>query len=367
MRIAFVYDRVNKIGGAERVLIALNEIWPEAPLYTAVYNPDTARWANRFKVYPSFLQHIPGARTHHEWLAPLTPMAFEAFDFRQFDVVISLTSAEAKGIITGPQTLHICYCLTPTRYLWSGKSIYEKRGGRSWGLKILGSYLRQWDFVAAQRPDVMVAISQAVQERIRKYYAREAKLIYPPVDVKKFSQKIPKSKKQTSPFYLLVSRLVSYKRVDLAIQAFNDLSKKLVIIGEGEEQSRLRKLAKKNIRFVGRLTDKELVRYYQSCRAVIFPGEEDFGLVAIEAQAAGKPVIGYRHGGLTETVVHGKTGWLFSEPSSQALAQAVTSFENRKWSPALCQQQAKKFAKRKFQKTFQSFVEVQWQKHQQHI
>lgn len=362
-----VYDRVNKIGGAERILLALHELWPQAPLFTAVYNSKTAPWAKRFQVKTSFLQKIPLAKTHHQWLALLTPLAFQKLDFSGFDLVISVTSAEAKVIIVSPKTLHICYCLTPTRYLWSGKAIYEGQALKGFGLRFFGPALRIWDFNSAQKPNLMLAISNTVKKRIKKYYRREAEVIYPPLDTKLFEKTKQRKLKKDKSFYLLVSRLESYKKVDLAIKAFNQTGEKLVIIGEGEEKQTLKKMAKSNIFFTGQLTDKELVSYYQSCRALIFPGEEDFGLTALEAQSSGRPVIAYGQGGVTETVIAGKTGIFFKKPTPRSLIKALRKFKKHKWSPKICQAQAQKFTKSIFKKKFRQFVEEKWQKHKQNF
>jgi len=362
MKLVLVYDRVNKIGGAERVLNTLHKIWPKAPLFTSVYNPKTAPWAKNFKVIPSFLQKIPGAKSRHEWLLPAMPRAFESFDFSNFDVVISITSAEAKGIITSPSTLHICYCLTPTRYLWSGKKDYEVGWG-GLGLKVFGPGLRQWDFVASKRPDIFLAISKIVQARIRKYYRRDAEIIYPPF------LKLPITNYQLpiTNYYLIVSRLVPYKCIDLAVKAFNKLGKNLIIIGQGMEKKSLTRIAKKNVKFIDRLTDEQLAGYYMSCRALVFPGKEDFGLTSLEAQSFGKPVIGIDRGGLTETVIHGKTGWLFEKQTVESLICAVKDFEKRKFSAKACQAQTSKFSEKTFIKKFKNKVEAAWQKHQKNI
>lgn len=370
MKVALVYDRVSKVGGAERVLLALSRLWPEAPLFTAVYNAETAPWAKRFRIKTSFLQYLPQATLHHEWLAWLTPLAFAKLDFSSFDIVISVTSAEAKNIQVSPQTLHVCYCLTPTRYLWSAKTLYENQGIRGLGLRLLGPWLRAGDYHAAQKPDLMLAISRTVKARIKKYYGRESVVIYPPVETKKFSHitgEAPKMPVGKKAFYLIVSRLVAYKKIDLAIRAFNRLKKPLVIVGKGEREETLRRLAGPTIFFTGQLTDEELVSYYQSCRAVVFPGEEDFGLVAVEAQAAGKAVVGYREGGIGETVIHGKTGWLFSKQTPAALEKAIIEFETKKFSAVDCRKQAQKFDKIRFQKQFKILVEAQWQKRQKGI
>src|SRR5258708_4834311 len=238
MRVAIVYDRVNKWGGAERVLLSLHEIFPEAPLYTSVYSKEKAKWVAVFPfVKTSFLQKIPLAKNHHEFLSPLMPFAFESFDFSEYDLVISVTSEFAKGIITQSQTKHICYCLTPTRYLWSG---YEEYFGNTLSRKsanFLINYLRRYDVVAAQRPDLMIAISTEVQDRIKKYYGRDSKIIFPPVDIFQIS------KKTLNEYYLVVSRLVKYKKVDLAIRAFNELGLPLIIVGAGSEEKKLKRLA----------------------------------------------------------------------------------------------------------------------------
>ncbi len=358
MKIALVYDRVNKIGGAERVLQALHEIWPEAPLYTAVYWPQGASWAANFKVIPSFLNKWPMAKKHHEIYPWLTPLAFESFDFSDFDVVISVTSAEAKGILTKPQTLHFCYCLTPTRYLWSGYQEYFKNNLFRFFSRPLVNYLRGWDKVAAQRPDFYVAISQEVKKRIKKYYGRDSEVIYPPVDMNKFP--ISKDKPYNSDFFLVVSRLVVYKKVDIVVQAFNQLGWPLKIIGVGNEMRRLKQMAKSNIEFLGQLTDEELLSYYQNCRALIFPQVEDFGLVPLEAQACGKPVIAFRGGGALETVLEGKTGTFFYPQTAQALIKKLKEFKIDNYQPETCRKNAQRFDKEIFKKKFKQLVEERY-------
>lgn len=368
MKVALVYDRANRIGGAERILLALGQIFPEAPLFTTVCNLRKAPWAKNFKVRTSFLQNLPLAKDHHELYAWLAPAAFESFDLSDYDLVISLTSAEAKAVITRPETLHVCYCLTPTRYLWGETwSHFHKYPFKFSRLnpvvKTLGllasTPFRLWDQVAAQRPDVYLAISQTVQERIKKYYGRKAKVIYPPVDTKKFkiqSKRIkdqsPKTKVQSpnTGYFLTVSRLVPYKRLELAVAAFNQLGLPLVIVGEGPEKARLKKLAKPNIIFTGGLTETELISYYQNCQALVFPGEEDFGLVMVEAQAAGKPVLAYRGGGAREIVKEGKTGSFFQPQTAEALEKAVVVFKPAAFLKKDCQANAERFNSARFKK-----------------
>ncbi|PJC27959.1 glycosyltransferase family 4 protein [Candidatus Shapirobacteria bacterium CG_4_9_14_0_2_um_filter_39_11] len=354
MKVALVYDRVNKIGGAERVLEALHEIFPDAPLYTAVYNPKTAPWAEKFNVIPSFLNKFPFAKRSHEVYPWLTPLAFESFDFSEFEVVISVTSEAAKGIITKPKTLHICYCLTPTRYLWSGYEDYFKNEVFRFFTKPVVSYLRRWDKIAAQRPDVFVAISKNVQQRIKKYYGRDSEVIYPPVDIDKFP--ISNSQFPIGEYFLIVSRLVPYKKVNIAIQAFNKLGLPLKVVGTGREMGRLKRMAKKNIEFLGQLTDFQLLSYYQRCQAVVFPQEEDFGLVPLEAQACGKPVIAYRAGGALETVIERKTGEFFDKQTPENLEEIVKKFKPEKYKPEDCRQNALKFDIKIFKKKWKTYL-----------
>lgn len=366
MKIAFIYDRVNKWGGAERVLLALHEIWPKAPLYTAVYNPQTASWAKVFEVKSSFLQYFPFAKSNHEFYPILTPLAFESFDFSGFDVVLSVTSAEAKGIITKPNTLHICYCLTPTRYLWSGYHTYLRQPGLGvlsplarllmW---VCAPSLRMWDSVAAKRVDRYIAISKRVKDRIEKYYRKKAEIIYPPVDVDTFTFD-PKKKK--GDFFLIVSRFVPYKRIDYVIAVFRKLKWKLKIIGSGIDEGRLKKMAQSNIEFIGcDLTDEKLCWYYQNCSALIFPGEEDFGLTAVEVQACGSPVIAFSQSGVRESVVEGKTGEWYDEQNEASLISALQKFKKKKYSVPECRKNAMQFSKIQFQRKMKKTVEDLWQ------
>lgn len=365
MNVALVYDRVNKWGGAERVLLALHKLWPKAPLYTAVYDPIRAPWADVFDVRPSFLQKIPGATRLHESLPGLTPLAFESFRFDAYDVVVSVTSAEAKDILTKPHTTHICYCLTPTRYLWSGFEHYKKRPGlgrlsvgASLGLKILGPTLREWDGIAASRPDHYIAISERVKNRIARYYRRDtAAVVHPPVDLRRFALRVRRADGKDG-YFLTVSRLVSYKRIDVLIEAFNRLGLPLVIIGDGHQKHELMRMAKSHIRFVDRhLTDSELVRYYEGCRAFVYAADEDFGLAVAEAQAMGIPVIAYRDSGVAEIVKDGVTGVLFSKQSPESLATAVGTFERMTFSPRACRGQVERMSEQVFMRRMKSLVE----------
>lgn len=357
-RVAIVYDRVNKWGGAERVLLALHEIFPDAPLYTSVYDKKGAPWARVFPtVRTSFLQKIPLASQNHEFLAPLMPLAFESFDFSDFDLVISVTSEAAKGIKTGPKTLHICYCLTPTRYLWSGKEFYFENPPSKFDFipffdsisKPLIRYLKSWDKRAARRPDKIIAISTEVRSRIKKYYNRDSEIIFPPADTTLLYSNVV-NKRRVGNYYLIVNRLIPYKRVNLAIRAFNKLGYALYVVGCGSEESKLRKIAKKNIRFFGQIDERKLKDLYLGARALIMPQEEDFGIVSVEAQSFGVPVIAFGKGGALDTVIPGKTGIFFDSQKPESLILAVKRFEKKKFVVDNLYTNAQRFSKENFRK-----------------
>ncbi|MBN1263313.1 MAG: glycosyltransferase [Candidatus Pacebacteria bacterium] len=372
LRVALVYDRVNKWGGAERVLLALKKIFPQAPLFTSVYLPKSASWAKNWPVKPSFGQRFPLVKKRHEFFPWLMPFIFESFDFRGYQLVISVTSAEAKGIITPPETCHLCYCLTPTRYLWSGRRVYFDSPGFGWldgiakkAYRFFLPFLLRWDKVAAQRPDSYLAISGEVRQRIKKNYRRDAEIIYPPVDLDKFKIKDDKFKTRKKNYFLVVSRLVPYKRIDLVIEAFNQLDRPLKIAGIGSQMSFLKKMAGPKIEFLGQLTEKALLSYYNSCRAVICPQEEDFGLVPLEAQACGKPVISYQGGGALETVVKNRTGEFFYPQTADALARTVLGFNVGRYCPDDCRRNAQRFSQKLFIRKFTKKTEEIWKKFSQ--
>ncbi len=350
MKTAFLYDRVNKWGGAERTLLALHEVFPEAPLFTAVYSSEKAPWAKVFpKVIPTFLQKIPFTKEKHELLGTFTPIAFENLDLTGFDLIISVTSEAAKGVIVQPPTKHICYCLTPTRYLWSGYDFYFKNPLLKLISKPVINYLRDWDKIAGQRPDRMIAISHAVKKRIKKYYNRHSEVIFPPVELDNFKTDSSKKNKRKK-FFLVVSRLVPYKMVDLAISAFNELGLPLIVVGTGSEEEKLKNMAKDNIKFVGHLTDAKLADYYKKCAAFIFPQEEDFGIVALEAQAAGAPVIAFKAGGALDTVIEGKTGVFFDKQETESLVKAVRKFNKLSFNQKDLINNANRFSKERFKR-----------------
>jgi len=277
------------------------------------------------------------------------PLAFESFSFDEYDLVISVTSEAAKGVITKPGTVHVCYCLTPTRYLWSGYDEYFKNQLLRFIAKPIILYLKAWDKIAAQRPDRFIAISQEVKKRIKKYYDRNSEVIYPPLQIPNSKSQITNNSKNTkhkildTGYFLVVSRLVPYKRIDIAVKAFNKLKLPLKIVGDGSEKETLEQMAESNIEFLGYLTDKELVGYYKECQALIFPGKEDFGLTILEAQSFGKPVIAFEGGGALETIIENKTGMFFTPQTDEALIRSVNDFMKKKFIPNDCIKQAEKF------------------------
>ncbi len=347
-RVALVYDRVNKWGGAERVLLALHELFPQAPLFTAVYDSSLAPWAQVFpQVIPSFLQKFPGAKSNHELYPWLTPLAFESLKFDNFDLVISVTSADAKGIITKPSTFHLCYCLTPTRYLWSHEVLYRDQVSNI--ASPLFNYLKSWDKIASTRPDAYVAISQTVKDRIDAFYHRDSTVVYPPTDADAFAQEY--SPPTIQDYFLWVGRLVAYKRAELVVETFNKLQLPLVVVGLGKLAQKLQRIARKNIYLVGHQSEEELTRYYQHAKALIFFHEEDYGIVPVEAMAAGTPVIGLNRGGVSETVVHGITGYLVGD-SPDELKNAILNFDRSHFDRQQIRAHAQKFSKVRFKKEF---------------
>lgn len=328
MKVAIVHDWLVSSGGGERVVKSLHEMFPNAPIYTLVYDKEKApKWTCECDVRTTYIQNWPGAKSHHKLLLSFMPKAWEALDLSEYDLVISSCSSCSKGVITGPDTLHICYCHTPTRYIWD--LYYEYLKGSSpfkrFAMKKLIHNVRIWDFQAAQRVDQFVSNSDFVARRIKKFYRRDAVTIHPS------SQLCERHTPQPSgDYYLVVSRFVSYKRVDLAIKACNMLGKKLVVIGSGgEEEKSLKALASDCVTFVEGVSDEELNGYYARAKAFLFPGKEDFGLTPVEAMSFGCPVLAYGEGGALETVVNGRTGLFFDEQSADSLADCILRFEER--------------------------------------
>lgn len=364
MKVALVYDRVNKFGGAERVLQILREIWPKAPLFTSVYDKRGAKWADGWDIRPSFLQKIPLAKSNHRYLGWLMPKVFESMDLSGLDVVISVTSEAAKGIKTNKNQLHVCYLLTPTRYLWSHAMDYWKsipKLARPAALLAL-SNLRMWDYRAAQKPDKIISISREVQKRCWKYYKRQSEVIYPGGGFGELGGPPAGGLGELGikDYYLVVSRLVPYKKIDLAIETFNKLKKNLVIIGKGADEKRLKSLAGPMIKFADGLTDEELIGYYRKAKALVMPQEEDLGLTAIEAQSQGLPVVVCRRGGARELIVENKTGVVFGEQTVESLAEAIRKIEKINFNRKTILENAREYTKEKFIKNFKSKIEEIW-------
>lgn len=334
------------------MLLKLLEIFPGAKIFTSVYNKNILPQFKDFKIETSFLNRLPYGKTRPQIYIGLMPSVFESFDLADFDLVISNTHACSKGVITKPDTLHLCYCHTPTRYLWL-KEVDSRMQGSS--LKRWAAHcLRIWDFQAAQRPDKFLANSKTVAKRIKKYYRRKAKVIYPPVPTSLFQP--VKSANQLKDYFLFVSRLVAYKKPDLVIQAFNELTVPLKIIGAGPEYKRLRKLSKKNVEFLGGVSFEELRKHYAVAQALIFPAYEDFGMVAVEAMASGRPVIAYKKGGLTEIVKEGATGIFFDKQTKDGLKEAILRFKSDDYKPSRIIKEAKKFDEGIFKKKFLAYT-----------
>jgi glycosyltransferase involved in cell wall biosynthesis len=327
MKIALIHEHLAQDGGAEKVLQAFQEIYPAAPTYTLVYDRNRANVAFQGKkIFTSYLQKMPFGLRRYQWYLPWMPDAIERFDLSEYDVVLSSCSAFAKGVITLSDTKHICYCHSPTRYLWSDTHRYVDELHFP---KIFKSYIRSqlpririWDQLAAQRVDEFIANSAAVQRRIMKYYRRPSTVIYPPVEIGRFQVA-----DQIGNYYLIGGRLVAYKRFDVAIRAFNQLGLPLKVYGSGPEEKNLRKIAKPNIQFLGRVSDEERADLYSHAKAFINPQEEDFGITVIEAMASGRPVIAFAKGGAVETVIDGRTGVFFHDQNWAALADTVLRFK----------------------------------------
>lgn len=357
MRVALVHDYLNQYGGAERVLEALCEIWPDAPIFTLIY--DRRRTGSAFegrKIKTSFLQRVPLVKSHHRPFLMLMPLGAEKFDLSPYDLVISDSASFAKGVIVRPQTLHICYCHTPTRYVWDDSHKYIQEFNYPGFIKNLAppflSYLRLWDEAAAARPDCYLANSHFVARRISKYYRRSSTVIYPPVKVSDFF-----AAEKIDDYFLLVARFLPYKKTDLAIETFNRLGWPLKIIGDGPENKKLRRLAGKNIEFVGLVSDEKLRDYYARCRALIFPQEEDFGIVAVEAMAAGRPVVAYRAGGALEIIKEGENGVFFDEQTPDSLAETLNNMRVENFSAGVIRGSVRRFDKEIFKNKIREFVE----------
>lgn len=360
MRVAIVHDYLTQFGGAERVLQVLMDLFPAAPVYTLVHDPRvTQGLLDQRRLRTSFLQQIPLARSRHRLFPIVMPLAVEQFDLSAYDLVISASHSFGKGVITKPETLHVSYCFTPLRYAWDDSHRYVREFGVPAIARALIplalTYVRLWDQAAAARVDRFLAISDFVAERIRKYYGVSAHVIYPPVNTAAFR---PSS--AVGDRYLVVSRLLPYKRIDVAIEACNRLRVPLDIVGTGPEEDRLRQLAGPTIRFLGFQPDAVIARLYAGANAFLFPQEEDFGLTPIEAAASGRPVVAFRGGGALETVVEGETGVFFDQQTPDALAAAMEDAARRSWDQGAIRAHALRFDTKVFCARFLAALQELW-------
>jgi glycosyltransferase involved in cell wall biosynthesis len=361
MRIALVHDYLIQFGGAERVLRVLMNLFPHAPVFTLLHDPRvTAGLLDTSRIRASFLQHVPFARSRHRLFPLVMPLVVERFDLSRYDLIVSASHSFGKGILTRSDTLHLSYCFTPMRYAWDDSHRYVREFGVPEWLRALIpfalTYVRLWDALAADRVDEFVAISRFVAQRIRKYYGRNARVLYPPVECSQFQIESAVTNR-----FLIVSRLLPYKRIDLAIDAFNTLKLPLDIVGTGPEEERLRDLAGPTIRIHGFLPDATVREMYARCRAFIFPQEEDFGITPLEAAAAGRPVVAYAGGGALETVIDGGTGVFFREQKAEQLAEAVEDLLRRHFDPVEVRQHALQFDTNHFTVGFMKIVRQAWE------
>ena len=356
MKTALVHDWLNQIGGAEDVLETLVSMHPTAPIYTSMYwrKEMPLHWRD-WDIRTSFMDHLPFVHRRQQLYFPLYPLAFEQFDFSGFDLVLSNKSGFCHGVITDPETLHICYCLTPTRYVWRYHQYAEQENLSGLLRAIMPPFLtnlRMWDRLAADRVDHFIAISETVRQRIAKIYRRDAAIIYPPVDTSRFEVSVGHD-----DYYLIVGRLVPYRRIDVLIEAFNRMERPLRIAGSGRDRERLEALAGPTIEFLGYVPDEDLPDLMARCRAFMWPGEEDFGISPIQAMAAGRPVIAYAAGGALETVIPGQTGALFYEQTADAIVRAVEGFDADSIDQYALNAFAKQFDTDAFRRKMQQFVE----------
>jgi len=362
-RIALVHDWLVSPGGAEKVLLEMHRLYPDAPIYTAAYTPEKFPEFAAADVRPSWLNRIGLAKTKHQLFPLARAWTFRSLNLSNYDIVLSSCSAESKYVRTGPRTMHVCYCHTPVRYYWSDYEWYRANppfGRLNWLVKgllpLMIGTLRRIDYRGAQGVDRFIANSKYVAARIEKYYDKDSTVIYPPVNVEQYQVS-----RERGDYYLIVGRQVAYKRLDLAVDAFNELGLPLKVAGTGEEIAKHRGRAKANIEFLGRVPDEALPDLYGRAKAFVFPAEEDFGIVPVEAMANGTPVIAFGVGGATETVVEGETGTFFTERTGASLAAAVRKFETMSFDPDVIRQRAERFSQEVFRRELGRFVKEQWE------
>lgn len=363
VRVAIVHYWLVSMRGGEKVVEAFCDMYPDADIFTLVYDErKVSEKIRRHKVTTSFLQKIPGAVKHYQSLLPLMPFALESFDLSGYDLILSSESGPAKGIVPGPQAVHICYCHSPMRYLWDHYHFYRANSGMLARalLTMMAPPLRAWDVSTSARVDHFVANSRHVADRIEKYYRRSATVLSPPVSVHEFAPTAA-----TKDFFLLAGQLVGYKRADLAVEAFTRMGENLVVIGEGSEMPKLRRIAGPTVSFLGRAPFPLLKDMLARCRALVFPGEEDFGIVPVEAMASGRPVIAFGRGGALDSISPGRTGILFHEQTVPSLIEAVRRFQSmeRTFRPDVIRDHAAQFSEANFKARMQQIIDAQSNRH----
>ncbi len=363
MKLALVHDWLNQIGGAEDVLNDLVDMFPNAPIYTSIYAPELMpKPYQSWDIRTLWLDKLPAIHRHHQPYLPLYPLAWGGLDLSEYDVILSNKSGFCHGFQWSDK-LHICYCLAPTRYVWQLDSYVAREGFGGLtqaALKPLIAGLRRWDFAAAQRLNHFIAISTDIQQRIRRYYQRDSTIIFPPVDCSRF-QPVPAH--EVEDYFLVVSRLIPYKRIDLAVQAATRLNLPLKVGGRGRDLDRLKALAGPTVEFLGYVSDEELPSLMAKCKAFLFPGLEDFGITPVQAQAAGRPVIAYKGGGALDTVIPDVTGEFFDELTVESLATAMSHFEAAKYDAGTIRAHALKFDTPLFKQQIQDYIEAAYASH----
>lgn len=359
LKVAIVHDYLNQMGGAERVVAVFHKMFPDAPIFTTIVDRDALLPELRHAdIRTTWMQHIPGVLRKFKHFFWLYPFAVQSIDLRDYDLVVSSSSAYAKGVPISGKTVHICYCHTPMRFAWDFSTYMEGMkipAIAKWAARNTVKLLKRWDIRSTRSVHHLIANSSVVQQRIEAFYGRKSVKIFPPVDVNRYEL----NTEFLGDYYLVVSRLVSYKKIDLAVEACSQLGKKLIVVGAGPDLERLLSLAGDNVHFTGRLSDEEVVSYMKHCKAFLFPGLEDFGITPLEANACGRPVIAYRGGGALDTVFPGVNGCYFEEQTVGSLAAALESFESMTWDPSCIRQHAEQFSERRFMKEVMEFVERQ--------
>jgi glycosyltransferase involved in cell wall biosynthesis len=361
-KIALVFDWMTNPGGAEKVNHFLHKMFPDAPIFTSIFNPKKLKGFENAPITTSFIQNLPFAKSKHQLYLNWMPYAYEQFDLSNFDIVISSSHSCAKGIITKPETMHICYCHTPMRYAWDNWHSYIREYKMNSLVKYFGKKsihkLRMWDRVSADRVDYYIANSNTTKKRIQKYYSKPSSVIYPMMKTSDY-----KIAKKTKGYFLAVGRLIPYKKFDLIVETFNQIGLPLKIAGTGIMEDELEKQAKGNIEFLGYVPDEELKTLYSECEALIFPQIEDFGITPLEAMASGRPVIALKKGGALDTIVDGKTGVFFDEQTPEHLKKGIAEYQKnkKKFIPEKIREHANKFDEKVFKQELLTYLKDKWQ------